>query len=98
MNNNNIPKSYWRLEKVYFTAKPVDDFKAKYLEWLEDYDGSDNLHCEKLHEFLDYISKNDLVQLYESPPYKSSSEELDYFEILDDNHVIPRHLFEVVEF
>ena len=95
-NNNNIPKSYWRLEKVYFTAKPVDDFKAKYLEWWESYDGSDNLHCEKLHEFLDYISKNTLVQLYEFP-YKYS-EELDYFEILDDNHVIPRHLFEVVEF
>ncbi len=46
-----------------------------------------------MDDFLDYMTRNDVVQVCEYPhdnPVK------DYFEMVDDNHVIPRHLFTLV--
>lgn len=86
---SDTPKSQWGTDKSYFTAIPVDHFRLKYFEWLKDYDPEAE-HTEELDIFLDYMARNDFVQIYEYPhdnPVK------DYFEMNDDNHVIPRHLF-----
>lgn len=86
------PQSQWVIDKNYFTVKPVDSFRLKYFEWLKDYD-PEAKHTTELDVFLDYMTRNDLVQVYEYPhenPVK------DYFEMSDNNHVIPRHLFTLV--
>ena len=59
-----IPKSFWRIERVYFTAKPVDGFLKKYEEWLK---SEGELFTVAIAEFAKRISKNDFIQLYEFP-------------------------------
>lgn len=86
---SDIPQSYWRIERVYFTAKPVDDFLKKYKEWFKSEDGS---FPASAAEFAERISKNDFIQLYQYPQNRKDTEH-DYFEMTDDNHVVPRHLF-----
>lgn len=89
---NDTPSSQWVIDRNYFTVKPVEQFKEKYLTWLEEYD-SGFKYTKELSAFLDYMGKNDFVQVYEYPhnnPLK------DYFEMTDDNHVIPRELFHLV--
>ena len=87
-----IPQSYWRIEKVYFTATPVVDFLKRYEEWLK---GEGETLSNVSAEFAERISKNDFIQLYQFPQ-KRTDVEHDYFEMTDDNHVIPRHLFTTV--
>ena len=90
---SDTPKSQWVINKNYFTVKPVDHFRLKYFEWLKDYDPEAE-HTEDTDKFLDYMVRNDFVQVYE---YPQENQVKDYFEMQDDNHVIPRHLFELVE-
>ena len=90
---SDTPASQWVIDKNYFTVKPVEHFKLKYFEWLKDYD-PEAKHTEDTDIFLDYMTKNDFVQVYE---YPHESPLKDYFEMSDDNHVIPRHLFILVD-
>ena len=87
---SDTPKSQWVIDKNYFTAKPVDNFRVKYLKWLSDYDPEAEI-TKELKDFIYYMTTNDFVQIYE---YPHESPLKDYFEKNDDNHVIPRHLFE----
>jgi len=91
--NELIPQSYWRLEKVYFTVKPVGGFLKKYEEWVK---SERELFTVDVAEFAERINKNDFIQIYQFPQERKDIE-YDYFEMVDDNHVIPRHLFEVKE-
>ncbi len=89
---SDTPSSQWVIDKNYFTVKPVDHFRLKYFEWLKDYDPEAE-HTEAMDDFLDYMTRNGVVQVWEYPhdnPVK------DYFEMMDNNHVIPRHLFTLV--
>ena len=88
-----IKQSYWRLEKVYFTVSPVNDFFNKYKEWFVNEDGS---FPDSAAEFAEKINTNDFIQVYKFPQKRTDIEH-DYFEMSDDNHVIPRHLFELVD-
>mgnify|MGYP000023527773 CR=1 FL=1 len=89
---SDTPKSQWVIEENYFTVKPVDNFRLRYFEWLNDYD-PEAKHTEATDDFLDYMTRSEFVQVYEYP-HKSPIK--DYFEMNDNNHVIPRHLFELV--
>lgn len=89
---SDTPKSQWVIDKNYFTVKIIDNFKSKYLEWLKEYD-TEAEYTEDMGDFLDYMTRNEFVQVYEYPhenPIK------DYFEMSDDNYVMPRHLFDLV--
>jgi hypothetical protein len=90
---SNIPASNWILKKEYFEAKLVDDFESRYREWFEKENGTtDSLD---LNRFMLYLSEDSTVELYQFPNERSGLEH-DYFEKDDDNHVIPRFLFEPV--
>ena len=86
-----IPNSFWAIERVYFTAKPVDDFFKEYEAWFK---GEGGTFTVQVSEFAEKISKNDFIQLYQFPQDRKDIEH-DYFEMADDNHVIPRRLFTV---
>ena len=88
-----IPKSSWVLKKEYFNAKLVDNFKPKYLQYMSEL-GSDLDDIELLN-FIDSIMRLDTVILYEFPGELFKSD-CDYFEKADDNYVLPRHLFELI--
>ena len=93
-----IPKCNWRLEKVYFKAELVDNFKSEYLEWYVDECGHDRDDSE-LNNFILRIEQEDTVMLYQFPnevPMSQQEDDFDYFEQVDDNHVIPRKLFNLV--
>jgi cyclopropane fatty-acyl-phospholipid synthase-like methyltransferase len=92
MNMSDIPRSTWVIDRVYFTAKPVNDFFSEYKRWLE-IEG--NLFTASVSCFAEKISKNNFIQLYQFPQKRTDIEH-DYFELLDDNHVIPRHLFTLI--
>ena len=89
---SDTPASQWVIDKNYFTVKPVDHFRVKYFEWLKGYD-PEAAHTNAMDDFLDYMTRNDFVQVYE---YPHESPLKDYFEMTDDDHVIPRHLFTIV--
>lgn len=89
--------SQWVLRKMFFSVKLVDNFKSEYLEWMAEI-GHD---CDDLDllKFIEAVTKQDTVELYQFPsskPFDDDENEQDYFERLDDNHVIPRKLFELV--
>lgn len=88
-----IPKSFWVLKKEYFNAKLVDNFKPKYLEYMSGL-GNDLDDIELLN-FIGRIMRLDYVTLYEYPGALLKSD-CDYFEKVDDNHPIPRCLFELI--
>ena len=50
-------------------------------------------YTDDTEHFIDRMTRHDFVHVYE---YPHESPEKDYFEMSDDNHVIPRHLFELV--
>ena len=88
-----IPKSSWVLKKEYFNAKLVDNFKPKYLQYMSEL-GSDLDDIELLN-FIERITCLDSVALYEFPGALLKCD-CDYFEKVDDNHPIPRCLFELI--
>lgn len=88
-----IPRSTWVIDRVYFTAKPVNNFFNEYKEWFE---GEGDEFTASTSDFAETISKNDFIQLYQFPQERTDIEH-DYFELLDDNHVIPRHLFTLIK-
>jgi len=93
VSNELIPKSYWVIRKVYFTASPVDGFLKKYELWVK---SEGELFTVEVAEFAEKIGRNDFIQLYQFPQDRVDVG-YDYFEITDDNHVIPRCLFNLVE-
>lgn len=100
-----LPKSSLAVNRVYFKARPVDGFKSKWIEWMISYDGAYNekevMHSYNqdgaLDEFLDRVESMSEIELYKFPCDHSKAggrdHLCDYFEMLDDNHVIPRSLF-----
>tara|TARA_R110000851_G_scaffold329720_1_gene501883 strand:+ start:624 stop:899 length:276 start_codon:yes stop_codon:yes gene_type:complete len=90
---SDIPRSAWVIDRAYFTAKPANDFFNEYKGWFE---SEGNLFTVSVSDFAEKISKNDFIQLYQFPQERTDIDH-DYFELLDDNHVIPRHLFTLVE-
>jgi hypothetical protein len=90
---NNIPSSNWILKKEYFEAKLVDNFESCYRKWFKEENG--NTDSQDFDRFMSYLSEQPTVELYQFPNPKSGLEH-DYFEKDDDNHVIPRFLFEPV--
>lgn len=94
------PKSDWIINKVYFKAEVVDNFKQVYTEWLEDYDGlpADYKGIVDLENFIHHMIKlsyKGVLELYEYP-YEGHCAAMDYFEREDGNFVIPRECFIVV--
>lgn len=104
-----IPRSSWILESAYFTAKLVEDFEVKY----KDYQKSEGLKEEDLlgEDLTDTLvewllaSERGELELYQFPQEPDSqcfSKDIienhsDYFERYDDNWVLPRFLFEVLD-
>ena len=91
-----IPKSTWTLKREYFKVKLIDNFKAEYLEWMSEI-GHD---CDDLDllKFIDAVTSQDTVEFYQFPtskPFDSDDTDQDYFEKIDDNHVLPRSVFEL---
>ncbi len=104
-----IPKSVWIIDKKYFEVKLVEDFKEEYIQWQLTYNGYelDELTTQGVVEVIDnwqHRSDNGVLELYQFPVELSvtchsksiTDQHSDYFERLDDDWVIPRHLFEVV--
>lgn len=92
-----IPKSTWTLKKEYFKVKLIDNFKSEYLEWVAEI-GHD---CDDLDllKFIEAVTSQDTVELYQFPsqkPFDNDDENQDYFEKIDDNHVLPRSVFELI--
>ncbi len=92
-----IPKSTWTLKREYFKVKLIDNFKAEYLEWMAEI-GHD---CDDLDllKFIDAVTSQDTVEFYQFPtskPFDSDDTDQDYFEKIDDNHVLPRSVFELI--
>jgi hypothetical protein len=94
-----IPASNWVLKKTYFEATLVDNFDSLYKEWLkkegENINNWFNLSPE-LDRFISNLGENPTVELYQFPNERSGLDH-DYFEKDDDNHVIPRFLFEPIK-
>ena len=93
----NVPKSQWIIEKVFFKVKLVDNFKSEYIGWMSEV-GHDHDDLDML-KFIENVTNQDTVELYQFPsqkPWDNDDSEQDYFERLDDNHVIPRILFELI--
>lgn len=95
---NTIPKSSWKLSEVYFKAKLVDNFKQKYIDFL--LEDSDTYDFDTVGKVVDSWLKRDYVDLYQFPVGGNNlpEDEYDYFERLDHDWVIPRKLFEVMEY
>ncbi len=103
-----IPKSTWTVNKNYFEVKLVEDFKEKYVGWQLAYNVElDELMAQGVVEVIDnwqHRSDNGVLELYQFPMEASNQcycaeiieKDSEYFERLDDDWVIPRHLFEVV--
>ena len=89
-----IPQSTWVLKKEYFNAKLVDNFKEHYLRYMKNECGHD---CDDsgLLNFIDSLTCLDYVILYQFPN-ENKAMTYDYFEKIDDNHVIPRALFHFI--
>lgn len=102
MINSKIPSSRWVIQPNYFKAKFVEDFSSKYLLWLSEYDGDPD---EDAIKFAASMQDKGVVDLYQQPfdplsnncPTVKYEDIADYFEKYDDNHVIPRHLFDLIE-
>ncbi len=101
-----IPKSTWTVNKNYFEVTLVEDFKEKYVQWQLGYNGYelDELTTQGIVEVIDnwqHRSDSGVLELYQFPMEVNTQcycseiieEDRDYFERLDDNWVIPRHLF-----
>lgn len=97
------------VKREYFRAKPVDDFKRLYklsVIEFEGFKGEDELNEHynkngKLDAFLDRVGSADSIDLYQYPvdKYEKNEEDhlYDYFERLDDDHVISRELFILID-
>lgn len=106
---NKIPKSSWILKREYFEVKLVKGFKEKMIQHIISLDGYSLQELQQdgfitaVEDWV-YRSENGVLELYQYPMEPNSQcfsakiieEESDYFERLDDNWIIPRHLFEVV--
>jgi len=93
----NIVKSEWVLKKNYFKVKLIDNFKLEYIEWMTE-QGHDHDDLDML-KFIEEVTSRDDVELYQFPhdfPFKTNDVEFDYFEKVDDNHVLPRMLFTLI--
>lgn len=92
----NIPKSTWVLSEVYFKVNLIENFKSEYLEWMAEI-GHD---CDDLEllTFIRNVTDQDIVELYQFPSEKvfKDDDDADYFERLDNNHVLPRKLFKLI--
>lgn len=87
----NIPHSNWILKKEFFEAKLVNDFESLYRDWHKKNGTTD---CADLDRFITYLNENPTIELYQFPNPTGVILPYDYFEKDDDNHVIPRFLFE----
>lgn len=98
-----IPRSEWVVNCVYFEAKLVDNFENLYKEWLLS-NGSreEDLVTYNLESTVrGWLNSASSVWLYRFPNRYNNEEtedDADYFEKEDDNWVIPRHLFEPIEY
>jgi hypothetical protein len=90
-----IPKSEWTIKRVYFKAQPISDFSRQYIQWLESQGESPDSY-DTLDAFLKNISSQDIIDLYQFPTADKDGH-YDYFEKNDDNHVIPRSLFLIMD-
>lgn len=104
-----IPKSYWVVKKEYFEVKLVENFRDKMIQHTIDLDGytlqelQSNGFISTIDKWV-YRSDKGVLELYQHPLPSDSQcfsadiveNESDYFERLDDDWAIPRHLFEVV--
>jgi hypothetical protein len=90
-----IPKSEWILRKEYFKVKLIENFKSEYLQWMNKECGH-NIDDLELLRFIDKITASNFVVLYQFPN-EDKNNTYDYFEKEDDNHVIPKFLFEMID-
>lgn len=92
-----IPKSEWILRPKYFKVKLVDNFKSEYIEWMEEC-GHDRNDLDML-KFIEAVTNQDTVELYQFPsqkPWDNDDNDQGYFEKIDNNHVLPRNVFELI--
>lgn len=96
-----IPNSSWIVDRTFFKAKVVDDFRREYIKWGDDEGHGFDIEDESFKEVDEFIhsviklSYSGCLELYQWPS-DDVDDECDYFERFDDNYTIPRHLFEVV--
>lgn len=87
-----IPASNWVLSKVYFEVKLVDNFSLLYKEWYKKENGSVD---DSVDDFIHNLKEHPTIEIYRFPNERADLK-YDFFEKDDDNHVIPRELFELV--
>jgi len=87
------PKSDWVVKPNYFKVKPVDNFKDLF---IENYD-AEITDSEK--SFIDKISSLNEFYVYQFPRFLAAEceSDADYFEREDDNFVLRRNMFTIIE-
>ena len=96
MTNVKAPKSQWVIKRNYFKVELHSDFKNLWALWLTEIELGD--FDDEAELFADTVTAQGEVFIYQFPSRAQESDELaDYFEKIDNNYVIPRHLFTIIK-
>jgi hypothetical protein len=87
------PKSEWIVKRNYFVVKVVDNFENLFLQQMDDDPTDDDIN------FINRLISIRSFSVYQFPSFLSgqSDDDADYFERFDDNRVLKRNMFTIIE-
>ena len=88
-----VKRSSWVIKKEYFKVMAVDNFKYLFIKNYDCGMGANE------NEFIERISKLDSFYVYMFPDFLSTEKEdgADFFEKEDENFVLKRDMFIILE-